>query len=73
MTKRLRVGSKIRLTNTNYENDDVGKVFKVVSIARSTKDHPLYDEGVNEPGEHMALVTCEGLNYCLYEWEFEIE
>ena len=64
----VEIGDKIRILNENGQYSEwADEIWTVESIAYNTEQHPLYDEGVGG-----ALISCDGLPVCLYEWEFEI-
>jgi hypothetical protein len=68
-SNNLRIGSKIIITASDNENykEYLGKEWVVEDIAKNIKEHPLYDEGVGG-----KLISCKGLPFSLYEWEFEV-
>lgn len=64
----VRIGQRIRIIsdNENY-NKYRGKTWKIERIDRSEDDNRLYDPSVGG-----ALVSCKGLPFSLYEYEFEL-
>jgi hypothetical protein len=72
--KKLRIGSKIEITNEDYGKPLYGKKCKVTHIATNEKQHRGYDSGMGG----MALVDCKDVktgkdvNSSFYEWEFDV-
>jgi len=67
MSKGVEVGDRIKITSESYDEELRRKTWRVEKIAWSTEDHPLYDSGVGGP-----MISCRGLPFCLYAFEFEI-
>lgn len=65
----VKVGDKIYITSDNGTyNKYRSKVWKVIHIAQSIDEHQGYDESLYP----TKLVSCKGLPFSLYEWEFDI-
>lgn len=63
----VEIGDRIKIISENDNYDSYRREsWEVEDIAYSEKEHPGYDPGVGGP-----LVSCEGLPFSLYEWEFE--
>jgi len=64
----IKIGDKILLTNTDYEEYEElkDKELTVSFISKNINDHPGYDESVGG-----LLIDCEEIEFSLYEWEFE--
>lgn len=64
----VKIGDKIRIIsdNDNYDKHR-SKTWTVNHVAFNKSEHQGYDEGVGG-----ALISCKGLPFSLYEYEFEI-
>lgn len=83
MTKRFKIGDKVRLSGAGLENDCYAsfrdQVLTVSSVA--TKYMPasqFYAEGQPagyhpgfDPSTEAALYDCKNINVSLYDWELE--
>lgn len=66
----VKIGDKIKLTEDaldNYGQEYAGKTFRVTSVAKNKRQHQGYDEGVVG-----NLIDVDGLEFSLYDYEFEI-
>jgi len=70
-----KIGDKVKVAEDNdNENYDIlrDKVLIITDIATNTKQHRLYDEGLNgEPLYSFKTEDGEDVPYCLYEYKVE--
>lgn len=67
--RMIRKGTKIRIISDNENYDPYrNKIWKINHIAHNIDEHQGYDESMD--GE--LLVSCDGLGFSLYEYEFEV-
>ncbi len=65
----VKIGDKFRIINENGQYTKwANRTWTIDHIARSTEEHPGYDEGLRG----QALVSAKGLPVSLYEYEIDI-
>lgn len=70
MTKRFKVGDKVKLSGPALENENysqyVDKTLVITHVSISRREHPGFD---NSTGS--ALYDCKNCNFSFYDWELQ--
>ena len=71
---KYKVGSRVKMTKDaleNYGPEWEGVILEVTHVARNTKEHPGYDDGVKGQGLYdlRRVDNLSELQFSLYDWE----